>query len=203
MALEVKYYLRHHRILCYSCTLHFVRRPPPLPRLHLAIASVRNRTRSSSLPPEKPRQGSRRGGTRSSRAASVEGRDLRRAKELEAAAAAAAAERQGTPQSPRAQIAALHRRAGRCILLLSRFVTRSKEEERGAATGIRGRKGAKEASVGLYGAGLAVRGGFCAAAIHPFMSVVLRYGLENDCPACRGGSAPVAFRRRCDAPHEW
>lgn len=65
----------------------------------------------------------------------MEGRDLRRAKELEAAAAAAAAEQRGIPPSPRAQIAALHRRAGRCILLLARFVIRSKEEENGAATG--------------------------------------------------------------------
>ena len=59
---------------------------------------------------------------------------MRRVKELEAAAAAAAAE-QGAPPSPRAQIAALHRRTGRCILLLARFVTRSKEEENGATTG--------------------------------------------------------------------
>lgn len=63
----------------------------------------------------------------------MEGRDLRRAKELEAAVAA---EQRGAPSSPRAQMAALHRRVGRCILLLARFVTsRSKEEEKGAATG--------------------------------------------------------------------
>lgn len=84
-------------------------------------------------------------GGASSRASSVEGRDVTRAKQLEAdnqansvvvgsgrgsAAAAAAA------TSPQAQIASLHQRAGRCILLLAKFVTRSKEEENGAASGV-------------------------------------------------------------------
>lgn len=81
-------------------------------------------------------------GGASSRSTSVEGRDVTRAKQLEAehhgsvvvgsgrgTAAAAAA-------SPQAQIASLHRRAGRCILLLAKFVTRSKEEENGAASGV-------------------------------------------------------------------
>ncbi|CAN0525813.1 unnamed protein product, partial [Ectocarpus sp. 12 AP-2014] len=101
------------------------------------IGSRHFRRRSSSLPPEKgsTRQGRMMGGA-SSRSTSVEGRDVTRAKQLEAehhgsvvvgsgrrsAAAAAAA-------SPQAQIASLHRRAGRCILLLAKFVTRSKEEE--------------------------------------------------------------------------
>lgn len=74
------------------------------------------------------------------RAASVEGRDVRRAKELEAAAGAAAGGRGGhqgapPPLSPRALIESLHRRVGRCILLLARFVTRNKDEENGTATG--------------------------------------------------------------------
>ncbi|CAM9939084.1 unnamed protein product, partial [Ectocarpus sp. 13 AM-2016] len=108
------------------------------------IGSRHFRRRSSSLPPEKgsTRQGRMMGGA-SSRSTSVEGRDVTRAKQLEAehhgsvvvgsgrgsAAAAAAA------ASPQAQIASLHRRAGRCILLLAKFVTRIKEEENGAASG--------------------------------------------------------------------
>lgn len=37
--------------------------------------------------------------------------------------------------TPCAEVASLHRRVGRCILLLSRFVSRSKEEENGSVTG--------------------------------------------------------------------
>lgn len=104
----------------------------------LAVTALeRHRKRSSSLPPEKARL-HRKGLSRSLRSSSVEGRDVRRAKELEAAAAAAGAGgHPGAPPplSPRAQIESLHRRVGRCILLLARFVTRSKEEENGTATG--------------------------------------------------------------------
>lgn len=125
--------------------------PPPTPPAPdgrcnpVAAPCSSHRVRSSSLPPEKVRHS--RKGSRSSRASSVEGREVRRAKELEEAARRQEGSGAGVgpygsraggvavSSSPCAQIAALHRRAGRCILLLARFVTRSKEEENGATTG--------------------------------------------------------------------
>ena len=73
----------------------------------------------------------------------MEGREARRAEEmLERKRAASGGGRSGGGGdggrrylTPRAEIASLHRRVGRCILLLSRFVSRSKEEENGAVTG--------------------------------------------------------------------
>ena len=92
-----------------------------------------NRTpRSSSLPPEKPFQVKRGGIPRARgvgrRAASVEGRDLSRAEELERARAAAR-DAGRHARSPRAEIAARRRRVGRCIMLLAKFVDRANEEE--------------------------------------------------------------------------
>lgn len=81
------------------------------------------------MPPQKERQ-SRTGGR--SRAASVEGRDQGRAKELERERDARDA---GRLPSPRAEIASLHRRVGRCILLLARFIDRGKEDDTKGITG--------------------------------------------------------------------
>lgn len=81
--------------------------------------------RSSSLQPPKERH-NRRG---RSRAASVESRDTDRVVgKLEA-------EKNRLGDARGAEIAALHRRVGRCVLLLARFVDRGKDEGKIVATG--------------------------------------------------------------------
>lgn len=98
----------------------------PLPRAPMPTPA--DRTRSSSMPPPKERPQDKKG---RSRAASVEGRELEKAGKL------ADADRgcQGGGDARLCTLAALHRRVGRCILLLARFVDRGKEEEKSAAAG--------------------------------------------------------------------
>lgn len=103
---------------------------PPAP-LH-RFPPVR-RTRSSSMPSPKERP-EKRG---RSRAASVESKDAKKpgsgkppdGEKIMGSAAAGAGEGRSST------LAALHRRVGRCILLLARFVDRGREEENRVAAG--------------------------------------------------------------------
>lgn len=103
----------------------------------LLIVLWMRRPRSSSLQPLKERCDRRLGGGRS-RAASVEGAELERAgggKDDAGVGGGVGGGRGGDPIPIVSVVASLHRRVGRCILLLSRFVERGKEEENRTAAG--------------------------------------------------------------------